>query len=125
MTENLSPDASTPVAVTPSATTGAEPEVVSAEFSFTATIAQLLPLRRFSGTLTPVHVDPRYVVVLEIERVEASAGALAPGRRAFAIHSPSRLLGGDASAQVGRRRDFVITWSRQGEREWFSGLRAR
>ena len=94
VTENLSPDAESTV----------EPEVVEAQVSFTAKIVQLVPLSRYTGTVTPVHFDPRFVLVLEIERVEeGGAEALEPGRRAFAIHSPSRLLGDDAKRPVGRR----------------------
>ncbi len=119
MTENLSPEAESSGVTPPRA----EPELVTTEVNFSAALVELKPLSRYAGEVTPTHFDPRFVVVLEIERVEGEGAALAPGRRAFAIHSPSRLFGGDAARQRGRRHDFAISWSRQGERAWYSGLR--
>lgn len=68
-------------------------------FQLRGTVLSVTPLSTHSGKVTPVNVDPRYVMVLKIESVTPSITNFVKGStNAFAIHSPDRLLGSEPFA---------------------------
>jgi hypothetical protein len=68
------------------------------EIRLIATVRAVVPLASFSGTITPVDVDPKFALIVRIESAaptttDFKAGAVVT----LAIHSPSLLFGGEAT----------------------------
>jgi len=77
------------------------------EVRLRATVQAVVPLTDFSGTLTPVDIDPLFALTVRVESVAPkvpnfSAGAVV----ALGIHSPSRLFGVEPTK--GKTYDFVL-----------------
>lgn len=92
------------------------------ELTFTAVIGKPVLLSSFTGTVIPVHRDPRFVLPVTIETAPAGDPILIPGTVVhFAIHSPSRTFAG--AAPSGRTRTLTVQMlERDGTRRW-SALR--
>ncbi len=73
----------------------AEAQYTNAIF-FRAAVQDVVILSRFSGTVTPVAVDPMFALTVRIESVSPGVTNFAAGSVVtFAIHSPSRLFAGE------------------------------
>lgn len=74
---------------------------------FRATVQDVVLMSQYSGTVIPVHHDPRFVVSLKIVEAEQSVGDKKKGEvLAVAIHSPIRLF--DAENPQGQEFRFTI-----------------
>jgi hypothetical protein len=111
-----------PDEIPPASQTDAQPEPVQSKAEFRAKVGKVVMLSRFTGTIIPVHPDPRYVLPLTIETAPDGDSVLVRGATInFAIHSPTKLFAGDAP--TGRTLDFSVESEvRDGIRRW-SGLR--
>jgi hypothetical protein len=72
------------------------------------TVLDVVPLRGFKGSLTPTtDVDPRFALTVRIESSAPAITNLESGTVVtFAVHSPSRFLGG--SAKKGETREITM-----------------
>jgi hypothetical protein len=80
------------------ACTGGQSQSTNDEIRLIATVRAVVPLASFSGTATPVDVDPKFALIVRIESAaptttDFKAGAVVT----LAIHSPSLLFGGEAT----------------------------
>jgi ketosteroid isomerase-like protein len=76
--------------------TGVPDESMIMTIRFKARVEEVKMLSRYEGEVRPVHVDPRYVIVVRVESVSPEGkGIRASQRIAFAIHSPARTFHGD------------------------------
>jgi hypothetical protein len=83
-------------------------------------VERVVPLRRFSGMATVVDNDPRFVVEGTVKWVERPGVVALHSRRAFAIHSPTRL--GLSGWQRGATICLLLTRIRDGGRtRWTLG----
>ena len=72
-----------------------------------ATVQGVVPLADYSGKVTPVDSDPRFVLTVRIESVDPAVGSFTVGAVvAFAIHSPALLFGEDPTK--GEKYDFSL-----------------
>jgi len=105
---SLSDDASPPTAGT---------------FQFEGTVLGTEILGARAMTITPVHFDPRFALIVRVSSVNNGKGNnhLQVGEeRAFGIHSPSRMFRGEAPTATVR---FEISWALDGNSKRFSNLR--
>jgi len=77
------------------------------EVRLRATVQAVAPLTDFSGTVTPVDIDPLFALTVRVESVVPKV----PNFKADAvvtlgIHSPSRLFAGEPAK--GKTYDFVL-----------------
>ena len=93
------------------------------EIHLRATVQGVVPLADYSGKVTPVDSDPRFVLTVRIESVAPAVGSFTVGAVvAFAIHSPALLFGEDATK--GEKYDFSLKREiKQGKTRFF-GLKA-
>lgn len=86
----------------------AEAPTSNTQVSFQATVQDVVMLSSYSGTVTPVAVDPRYALTVQIESVAPGVTNFAAGSVVtFAIHSPSRLFAGEEAK--GKTYDFWLS----------------
>jgi hypothetical protein len=79
--------------------------------SFTATVRSVELMSRFQGQAILADLDPRFVIVLEVdERGSGDAAIPAGGRVAFAVHSPTFVFAraGGADGRVGQTLQFTV-----------------
>src|SRR5215469_12443461 len=77
------------------------------EIHLRAAVQAVVPLTSFSGTATPVDVDPRFALTVHIESVVPTVTNFSAGAAVtFAIHSPSLLFAGEPAK--GKTYDFVL-----------------
>ena len=93
---------------------------------FTGTVKEVEPLGRREATVYPIGVDPRFLLVVQVNSIERNKSS--PIARdenvSFAIHSPSLLLG--TEDPTGREFRFKATWVFGPERhKGFSWISAR
>src|SRR5215472_10250694 len=86
---------------------GGQAQSTNDEVRLQATVQAIVPLTSFSGTVTPVDIDPRFALTVRIESIvpelkNFSAGTIAT----CAIHSPTLLFAGEPTK--GRIYDFVL-----------------
>src|SRR5262249_51396500 len=94
------------------------------EFRVRARVQDIVILSSFSGTVTPVGVDPRYAVTLKIESVAPELTNMVAGATAtFAVHSPSRLFA--AADAKGKTYDFTLRRETTGGKTRYSSLEVR
>ena len=76
---------------------------------FRGTVRSINPLGGRSITITPIDLDPKFVVSVVIRRVDKDNPALKVGEtRHFAVHSPSRIFG--TEQVVGKAVDLEAEW---------------
>lgn len=96
----------------------------SDEIHLSATVQAVSPLTKFSGTVTPVDVDPRFALTVRIESVVPTVTNFTPGAVViFAIHSPSQLFAGEPTK--GKTYDFVLHRETKDGKVRFFGLKIR
>jgi hypothetical protein len=103
----------------------AEPQP-SPTLQFRATVQEVVPLASFSGPMTVIDSDPRYVLALRIMRIKVINGTtnLAAGGIAhLAVHSPSKIFAGEP--KEGQTYDFELDRKTEGDLVTYSGLRLR
>ena len=67
----------------------------------------VVPLANFSGPITPVDVDPRFALTVNVESAVPAVTNFRVGSLVtIAIHSPSLLFGGEPTK--GKAYDFVL-----------------
>ena len=92
------------------------------EVHLRATVQAVVPLTSFSGTVTPVGVDPRFALTVRIVSIDPSIVNFSAGTVVtFAIHSPSVLFG--TESVKGKTYDFVLNQESGDGKVRFSGLR--
>lgn len=94
------------------------------EVRLRATVQAVVPLTSFSGTVTPVGIDPRFALTVRIESVvpavtNFNVGAIVT----LAIHSPSLLFGEEPTK--GEAYDFALNREIKDGKVRFFGLKAR
>ncbi len=90
--------------------------------TFRAKVESVELLSKYTGTVIRVDRDPRYVMVVSVQDVDQQKVPIQAGRKkAFAIHSPAKLIGRDEQA-VGKTYRFTIT-RHTGPPASFSNLR--
>src|SRR5215510_12215181 len=88
-------------------TAGQTMQSTNDEVRLRATVQAVVPLTDFSGTMTPVDIDPLFALTVCVESVvpkvpNFSAGAVVT----LGIHSPSRLFAVEPTK--GKTYDFVL-----------------
>ena len=82
-------------------------EKMTEKISFQARVDTVTMLSRYEGEVRPVHVDPRYVIVVRVLSVSPKGkGIEAEQKIAFAIHSPAKTFRGDSAK--GKTYDFSV-----------------
>jgi hypothetical protein len=92
------------------------------EIRLGGTVQSVIPLQSFSGTITPVDVDPRFALTMRVESavpaiVSFKTGAIVT----LGIHSPSLLFGGEPTK--GKAYEFLLHRKMEGGKEKFFGLK--
>lgn len=92
------------------------------EIHMRATVQDVVLLTDFSGKVIPVDFDPRFVLTVRIESVGPTATNFSVGAVvAFAIHSPSLLIGEEA--KKGKTYDFSVQRKIKHGKTRYFGLR--
>jgi hypothetical protein len=87
-----------------------------------ASVKAVTPLATFSGTVMPVHSDPRYALTLRIQSTIPAVKELpSAGTITFGVHSTSLLFTGDPT--VGRSYIFSLHQAIKNGRPTLTGLR--
>lgn len=74
----------------------AEAQSTNDEIHLRAMVQDVVALTSFSGTVTPVDVDPKFALKVRIVSVDPAITNFTAGSVVtFAIHSPSKLFGGE------------------------------
>jgi hypothetical protein len=102
---------------------GGQRQSTNDEFRIRATVLRVSPLTSFSGTITPVGVDPRFALTLRIDSaaptiIDFRAGAGVT----LGIHSPSLLFG--LESPIGKAYDFVLHREHEDGRTRYFGVTA-
>ncbi len=66
--------------------------LTKSDYSFIGTVVNIDYLSIYDGAVFITHFDPRFVLEVDVESVSSKECPVQPGRRAFAIHSPSMLF---------------------------------
>jgi hypothetical protein len=106
------------------ACTGGQSQSSNDEIRLRATVRAVVPITSFSGTITPVDVDPRFALTVRIESsVPAVADFKAGGVVTLAIHSPSLLFVGEATN--GKTYEFLLHRKIEDGKARFFGLKVQ
>lgn len=85
----------------------AEAQQTNDQIHLRATVQDVVILSSFSGTVTPVDIDPRFALTVRIESVTPAVTNFAAGSVVtFAIHSPARLFAEEDAK--GKAYDFSV-----------------
>ncbi len=102
----------------------AEPQHPVDEIHLRATVQDVGQLASFSGTVIPVDVDPQFALTVRVESAVPTAADFTSGTvLTFAIHSPSRLFGGEP--MKGQTYDFLLHRKTEGGKVRFFNLQLR
>lgn len=103
--------------------TGGQGQSTNNEVRIRATVKVVAPLTSFSGTITPVGVDPRFALTLRIESAAPTVANFGAGAVVtLGIHSPSQLYGGESPK--GKMYDFVLHRTMEGGKLRYFALTA-
>jgi len=92
------------------------------DFHVRATVQDVVPLADYSGKVTPVDFDQRFVLTVRIESVGPAVSGFDVGTViAFAIYSPTLLFGGDVTK--GKTYDFSLQRETKHGKTRFFGLK--
>jgi hypothetical protein len=109
------------LAMSLSACAASQAQSTDDEIHLRATVRAVVPLPSFSGQVTPVDVDPRFVLTVHIESAAPAVANFAEGTVvALAIHSPSLLFEGEATN--GKTYHFVLHRKMEDGKVRFVGL---
>lgn len=103
------PDATAPAAQG-KGTTAVTSETQKIRVRFTARVESVRMLSEFAGTAKPVHVDPRFALILRVTEVAPEGmGIAARAREVFLIHSVAKLFrSGGMQDSVGGEFEFSV-----------------
>jgi hypothetical protein len=93
-------------------------------FRLRATVLDIVLLSRYSGTVMPVGVDPRFAVTMRVESITPSLTKFTKGGPVtFAVHSPSQLFA--AEDAKGKTFDFNLYRDTANGKTTYSNLEVR
>jgi len=92
---------------------------------FAARVESVRTLSEYSGTAKPVHADPRFALILHVEKATPSgSGIAANAREVFLIHSVAKLFrGGGVESSVGGEFEFSVQRTKSAQGIRWSDLR--
>lgn len=99
----------------------ADAQQTNVQIRFRALVQAVVPLSRFSGTVVPVHPDPRFALSLRIESATSGNPDFAKDSGViFAIHSPTQLFAGEDPK--GKTYEFKVRRSSEKGKVRYNGL---
>ena len=106
------------------ATVSAQEKPRREEFRLRATVQDVVMMAKFSGTVVPIGIDPRYCVTMRVESITPPLSSFTKGATVtFAIHSPSQLFG--AAEAKGKTYDLTLSREVAGGKPKYTWLEVR